>query len=118
MDPELTRLIQDAVHELEPYRDAFPAGPELVAVMATCCERRASYGPSEQRFADMMVAMFPDGLTLTTHQDWVRYGIFHQLVSKLSRYCKDFHHPHLDSSHDFVGYGSMLAAEDRKIDHR
>lgn len=102
-----------------PDATAFPAGPELIAVMATCRERRAAYGPSEVRFGEIMLAMFPEGLTLRTREDWIRYGIFHQLVSKLSRYCKDFHAPHLDSSHDFVGYGAMLAAEDRKADgHR
>jgi hypothetical protein len=96
----------------------FPALPFLRRMATTYQERRASYGPSEQRFADIMLAMFPNGLHLQTRSDWVRYGLFHQLVGKISRYVKDFATPHVDSIHDIGPYSAMLEAEDRRTLNR
>lgn len=94
--------------------EAFPAEPIMRRMIETYHERRGTYGPSEQRFGEIMVAMFPDGLTLNTKHDWVRYGLFHQIVGKLSRYVKDFANPHVDSVHDIGPYAAMLEAEDRR----
>lgn len=91
-----------------------PAAPMLEKMLETYRERRAVYGPSEQVFAETMLALFPHGLTLSTRTDWARYGLFHQLVGKLSRYAHDFFDPHVDSIHDLSVYGAMLEAEDRR----
>lgn len=120
---ERTRKRLDEEDELFTIEDAqlaasFPALPMLQRMAATYRERRGSYGPSEQRFADIMVALFPDGLTLKVRSDWVRYGLFHQIVGKLSRYVRDFSEPHIDSIHDIGPYSAMLEAEDRRTMHR
>jgi hypothetical protein len=94
---------------------ANPAAPLLRRMLETYTERRASYGPSEQRFADVMLAFFPDGLTIERREDWVRFGLFVQIASKLSRYSRDFHEPHVDSIHDMGPYTAMLEAEDRRV---
>ena len=91
-----------------------PALPLLERAAATYKERRGSYGPSEQRFADIAMAMFPDGLHLRARKDWVRFGLFFQIISKLARYTKDFFVPHIDSIHDVQPYAAMLEAEDRR----
>ena len=91
-----------------------PAIPILERMCETYHERRAAYGPSEQRFADVMVALFPEGLTLRSRTDWLRYGLFHQLIGKLSRYVRNFREPHVDSMHDLGVYAAMLEAEDRR----
>jgi hypothetical protein len=91
-----------------------PALPLLYRAASTYKERRAAYGASEQKFADIAMAMFPDGLHLRTRKDWVRYGMLHQIIGKLARYAKDFFIPHIDSIHDIVPYAAMLEAEDRR----
>ena len=94
---------------------SFPALAEIAEAEVTYRERRGTYGPSEQRFADLALALFPEGLTLTTRSDWVRYGLFHMMLSKLARYTKDFHTPHVDSMHDTIVYAAMLTTEDKKL---
>lgn len=91
-----------------------PAAPIMEKMRDTYLERRAEYGPSEQRFGALMLAAFPEGLTLRTKEDWVRYGLLHQIFSKLSRYTDKFHAPHLDTIHDIGPYAAMLEAEDRR----
>jgi hypothetical protein len=94
---------------------AFPAAPIMRDMLATYQERRGTYGPSEQLFGAVMHALFPKGLRLDTPDAWTRYGLFHQIVGKLTRYAKDFNTPHVDSVHDLSVYGAMLEAEDRRL---
>lgn len=91
-----------------------PAVPFLRRSLSTYAERRGTYGASEQRFADIAVAMFPGGLRLSTRTDWLRFGLFFQIISKLSRYTENFFKPHVDSIHDLQPYSAMLEAEDRR----
>lgn len=91
-----------------------PAEPLLRRALATYADRRGTYGPSELHFADIAMAMFPGGLTLHSHTDWIRFGIFVQMLSKLARYTKDWNAPHIDSIHDMIPYAAMLEAEDRR----
>jgi hypothetical protein len=92
-----------------------PALPLLRKQARTYQERRAAYGPSEQRFADIAMAMFPQGLLLRERTTWVRWGLLQQIISKLARYTYDFNEPHVDSIHDIGPYSSMLEAEDRRL---
>lgn len=95
-----------------------PAAPMLRRSLATYAERRGTYGASEQRWADMMLGLFPKGLTITDRSDWVRFGIFAQIGSKLCRYTENFFQPHIDSMHDLQPYSAMLEAEDRRYSRR
>lgn len=89
--------------------------PELLKAAATTyAERRAVYGPSEIKFGQVMTALFPDGLTCTTEADFIRLGLFVQIVSKLCRYSQSVQSsPHLDSIHDLGVYAFMLEHADR-----
>lgn len=78
-------------------------------------ERRAVYGPSERRFGLLMAEMFPSGLTLHDPRDWMRMGVFVQIMNKLCRYTADFARPHADSTRDLSVYGAMLADLDAEF---
>ena len=76
-------------------------------------ERRAQYGPSEEGFGHLMAGLFPNGLTLQGQENWARYGLLHQIVAKLVRYCNNFpEHGHADSLRDLRVYAAMLQARD------
>lgn len=84
----------------------------MMAGAATQRERAAVYGDGASRFAAAMIALFPEGLTLTTEQDFKRYGLLTQIVSKLARYTNHFDTPHRDSIHDLGVYAFMLEHAD------
>lgn len=91
----------------------YPALYPLVGDPALYIERRGQYGDSEQGFGRVMDALFPEGLTIHGHEDWVRYGLFHQMVGKVSRYANNFSTGgHSDSLRDIRVYSAMLQAED------
>jgi hypothetical protein len=52
---------------------------------------------------------------LETPDDFIRMGLFVQIVGKLCRYAQDFDRGHIDSMHDIGVYAFMLEAEDRRI---
>lgn len=91
-----------------------PARQIILEAATTYAARRAVYGESEQRYAAIMSACFPDGLTIASHEEWVRFGLFTQIIGKVARYTNDFKDPHVDSVHDLGVYAFMLEAEDRK----
>lgn len=95
-----------------------PALPLLERMAETYRARRSTYGASEQKFAELCLALFPVGLTLQTKSDWVRFGLFVQMISKLARYANDFYSGHIDSAHDIAVYSAMLEAEDRRVQHK
>lgn len=72
-------------------------------------ERNALYGDNYKQFGTVMMALFPEGLQITTSGEWNRIGILVQLVNKLGRYCANAHvGGHKDSSRDKVVYAAML----------
>ena len=91
--------------------------PELLRACATTYEERNKlYGDNYKKFGRVMEAMFPQGLTLQTIQDFNRYGIFVQCVSKLMRYAENLNKGgHQDSAHDLSVYAAML--EELTDDH-
>lgn len=81
----------------------------LEAAAATWRQRNALYGDNYKRFGAVMVALFPNGLTLDTVDDFNRLGVFVQCVSKLSRYAENISRGgHQDSAHDLAVYAAML----------
>lgn len=91
--------------------------PELLRACATTYEERNKlYGDNYKKFGRVMEAMFPNGLTLNTTQDFNRYGIFVQCASKLMRYAENLNKGgHQDSAHDLSVYAAML--EELTDDH-
>jgi hypothetical protein len=72
-------------------------------------ERNAVYGDDYKRHGDIMMALFPEGLKLDTALDFNRYGIFKELVTKLSRYAAQWKQGgHYDSLNDKSVYAQML----------
>jgi hypothetical protein len=91
--------------------------PELLRACATTYEERNKlYGDNYKKFGRVMEAMFPNGLTLRSIQDFNRYGIFVQCVSKIMRYGENLEKGgHQDSAHDLSVYAAML--EELTDDH-
>lgn len=75
--------------------------------------RNAVYGNNYLNFGPTMVGLFPDGVTLKTEEDFIRFHLLVLDVVKTTRYCQNFdtggHH---DSIHDKVVYCAMLEAFD------
>jgi len=95
-----------------------PAEKLLKQAVQTYKDRRSDYGDSEKRFADAMIVLFPNGIHLQTHDDFVRYGLITQVVGKLVRYVTMPYAGHVDSIHDLGVYSFMLEAEDRRISEK
>lgn len=93
----------------------YPALPLLVSDVDLYLTRRGDYGASELDFGAVMDALFPNGLTIRGPDDWARYGVLHQIVSKLVRYCNNFpEFDHPDSLRDIRVYAAMLQALGRQ----
>lgn len=85
------------------------AGEILTEMAATYTERNALYKDNYKRFGDLMISLFPNGLTMTTRDEWNRICIFMMISSKLTRYAANFESGgHLDSIHDTGVYSAML----------
>lgn len=84
--------------------------PQILRQAATIFEQRnAMYGNAYKRHGNIMMAMFPDGLTLNDSDDWTRFGVFVMCVSKLNRYASNLKNGgHKDSAHDLSVFAAML----------
>lgn len=84
--------------------------PEILRECAmTYEERNKSYGDNYKKFGHVMQAIFPDGIALVTAEQHIRFGVFVQCVSKLTRYAQTLEYGgHKDSAHDLAVYGAML----------
>lgn len=78
-------------------------------------ERNLVYGDSYKEFGPVMKALFPDGISVDSIQDLNRIGVLNMIVSKLMRYCNNFHNGgHPDSIQDMMVYCAMLAELDKE----
>jgi hypothetical protein len=72
-------------------------------------DRNAAYTNNYKWFGQVMLALFPNGLQLRTAEDFNRFGVFVQVVGKISRYAPRFHAGgHADSLDDVSVYAAML----------
>lgn len=77
-------------------------------------QRNKLYGDNYKRFGAVMVAMFPNGYAMNTVDDFNRFGIFVQMVAKMTRYAENFDRGgHLDSLNDLAVYSMMLQELDQ-----
>jgi hypothetical protein len=60
----------------------------------------------------MLVAAFPEGVTLKTNLDHERFALYCLILVKLSRYSVQWETGHHDSIHDCAVYAAMLEAVD------
>ena len=79
-------------------------------------ERGKVYGDDYKRHGDLMRVFFPNGVILKTLDDFNRYGIFKELVTKLNRYSKSWSTGgHEDSLNDISVYAQMLQELDNDV---
>jgi hypothetical protein len=78
-------------------------------------QRNALYGDNYKRFGPIVDALFPTGVKLYGPDDFRRFGVLVQVISKLSRYCANFAvGGHDDSLLDLCTYSAMLRELDRE----
>ena len=81
--------------------------------LATIIEREALFGSTSGDLGRALEALFPEGVTLETAEDFARFHDFQQVVAKINRYAKSFSEGgHLDSIHDAGNYAKLLEAQD------
>lgn len=78
-------------------------------------ERNKVYGDNYKLFGSVIRVMFPEGVHLETEEDHNRWGIFVQIVAKVTRYAANFHRGgHDDSLDDNAVYSMMLKELDNE----
>lgn len=87
----------------------------LEGALETFKDRGKTYGDSPRKFGEIMQALYPGGLTIEGADQWERFGLLLQIVSKLSRYTTDPSKGHIDSIHDLGVYSLMLESVDLQI---
>lgn len=76
-------------------------------------QRSAVYKDNFKRIGKLMMIHFPEGVTLKTEDDFIRYHLFVMGELKHSRYGTNFHNGgHEDSLMDEAVYSAMLAEYD------
>ena len=87
---------------------------ELVSKAKLFAQRYAIYGNNYVRFGPIMAQlMATQKLDPTNEKDMARFGVFVQVVSKITRYAENFNRGgHDDSLDDIAVYAMMLKALD------
>lgn len=72
-------------------------------------QRSELYGDGYKRIGHELNAFFPEGITLSSPNDFSRFYSFVMSVAKLNRYANNIESGgHEDSAHDAVVYTAML----------
>ena len=76
-------------------------------------QRNQQYGDSFLSFGQFAHAMFPDGLSISSPEQWNRFALFFMCMTKLHRYGGKFNAGgQADSLDDLAVYSQMLAYVD------
>ena len=86
----------------------------LEEMAETFRERNKVYGDNYKTVGEVMVALFPKGVTLSTEKEWNRFGIVNMIVAKMTRYAENWPKSHEDSVHDLGVYAFMLQSLDNE----
>ncbi len=82
---------------------------DLRAKAAIYEERNKIYGDNYKRHGAVMEALFPTGIELHDIHDHNRFGVFTQVIAKITRYAENFQRGgHVDSIDDMIVYAAML----------
>jgi hypothetical protein len=100
--------------------DGIKTVPEMLAALARIYEERGKvYGDDYKNHGKVMVALFPNGLTLKSVDDFNRYSCFKELITKTSRYAPNFvKGGHADSLDDISVYSQMLQELDANVNKK
>jgi hypothetical protein len=89
--------------------------PEMLHGLAKVYEQRNEMYGSNYKLP-IMNLLFPNGLELQTEEDFTRYGVFVQIVAKVTRYAVQFNKGgHADSLSDLSVYAAMLQELDEEL---
>jgi hypothetical protein len=69
--------------------------------------KNSRYGDNWAIVGKVFVALYPNGLTLKTEEDWVLFHWMSWKIGKLTRFTQT-KHTHLDSIHDDAVYTAMI----------
>jgi len=94
--------------------------PDMLRQSAETYEQRNKlYGDNYKRFGHIVALLFPNGIKLESEDDHNRFGVFVQIVSKLTRYAENFGTGgHDDSLLDMTVYATMLRELDMEAKAR
>lgn len=82
--------------------------PTILKEMAeTYAERNLVYGDAFKSVGDVMAALFPNGVTLETEDDFTRWHLFELAIVKITRFANGGL-LHKDSVHDLAVYAAMI----------
>lgn len=81
----------------------------LEAMAETYRNRNAVYKDNWRAQANALAAIFPDGITLRTPEDFVHFGFVYMTVAKVTRFANTGMR-HGDSVHDVGVYAAMEEA--------
>lgn len=74
--------------------------------------RDDEYGSLWQEAGEVLVDLFPEGITLRSTEDFSKFNTIQNIVTKLRRYCHNFDKGgHIDSARDLQVYSAMLEAK-------
>lgn len=84
---------------------------------ATFKDRNGQYGAAYLKQGDILAAMFTEGITLKTPDDFRRFCLFTMIIGKMNRYSEVLRkgEVHLDSVHDAGVYSFMLESVDSEM---
>lgn len=86
----------------------------LDEALKTFKQRQSVYKKSCDIQGEVMNALFPDGIKLSTPEEFKRYSLLNFQVSKMIRYASNFHEGgHQDSTHDLGVYAFMQESSDQ-----
>jgi hypothetical protein len=87
---------------------------EQLKDLASIHEQRSGlYGQDFLRVGPSLMAIFPEGLTLSTAEEFTRFALFAQIHGKLLRYAARFKEGgHADSLDDLAVYAQILRQVD------
>lgn len=83
---------------------------EILQEMAkTYKERSKQYGDNWLKIGNVLSALYPAGITLTTPDDFNHFHLFLLMLVKVTR-LSESNLTHVDSAHDAAVYAAMLEA--------
>jgi hypothetical protein len=89
---------------------------DILSVGAETFRRKnLEYGDNYRNVGPAFVALFPEGLTLRTSDDFIRFHLFMLSIVKHTRYAVNFSKGHPDSTLDDMVYAAMLHAHDLEV---
>lgn len=85
--------------------------PDILREAASQYEvKNPLYGDAYKAYGPTMLSFFPQGLYINEESDWVRFGLFSMMVSKMNRIAANLAiGGHYDSALDLAAYAAMMA---------